>query len=376
MKKIIFSVGIFAALLVTACTNQPESITIEQVGKFPVTQPYLTDTSIISEYVAEIQSVQNVEIRARIKSFVRAIHVDEGKSVKKGQLLFSFADQALQEALNKAQAMLNAAEAESNALTLEIRNIRSLVDKNVVSKTELEIAESNLEVLKAKIEEAKSDAAAARLNLTFTQIRAPFDGVVSRIPYKVGSLVEEGDLLTTISDNGAVFAYFNVSEQEYLGMTQQKDFLQKNNLTLLLADGQPHQYKGAIETIDGQFDKNTGNIAFRARFPNPKQLLRHGSSGKVQIEQKLKNVMIIPQKSTFEVQDKTYVYCVDEQNVVSLRCVVPKIRLPHLFVVESGLTTKDRVIYEGIQNVRDGEKVEIALLEGPKPQVLSQLLSE
>ncbi|MEY3241920.1 MAG: hypothetical protein RIR11_3359 [Bacteroidota bacterium] len=358
MKNILLAVTVIAVLLFSACQSEPQ-IPVSESAKFLVISPIQTDTFYNSEYVAEIQSRQNVEIRARVRSFITKIHVDEGKFVKQGQLLFTLGAQGFREELSKAQAVMKSATAEQKPLEIEIKNTQILVEKGVISKTELDMKIAQLDVLKAKIEEAKVDISAAETNLSFTEIRAPFDGIVGRIPNKAGSLIEEGAMLTTLSDNEAVFAYFNVSEKEYLSLTREKDFPQKSNLTLLLADGSPHNYTGVIETIDGQFDPNTGNIALRARFPNPQQLLRHGASGKVLLKNELKNALIVPQKSTFDVQDKTYVFTVDKDGIVSRRSIVLKLRLPHLFIVESGVTTLDRILFEGIQNVKEGDKIEV-----------------
>lgn len=170
-------------------------------------------------------------------------------------------------------------------------------------------------------------------------------------------MIDEGSLLTTLSNNKEVFAYFNVSEKEYLNIRSQKASIEKNKINLLLANNQPHQYKGTIETIDGEFDKNTGNIAFRAKFANPNLLLRHGSSGIVQLTNELNKAMIIPQKSTFEIQDKYYVYVVDENNKVKAKNILIKQRLPHFYVIENSLTTKDKFVFEGIQKVKDGDQI-------------------
>jgi membrane fusion protein (multidrug efflux system) len=171
-------------------------------------------------------------------------------------------------------------------------------------------------------------------------------------------LIDEGTLLTTLSNNKEVFAYFNVSEKEYLGYATQKENKEEGSITLLLANGQAHKFKGIVETIEGEFDKNTGNIAFRGKFPNPDLLLKHGSSGKVQLTNELKNALITPQKSTYEIQDKFYVFVVDTNNVVKQRNIEIKQRLPHLYVVESGLSASDKMIYEGIQNVKEGDKIQ------------------
>jgi len=325
--------------------------------KFSVFSPFITDTVSTTEYVADIHSVQNVEIRARVKGYIEEIHVDEGKVVKAGQLLFSISDHGYKEALVRAQATLKSAVAEAKAAEVDLMNVKKLVERNVISKTELEMAQAKFDAANARIEEADSDEANARLNLSFTEIKAPFDGIINRIPNKVGSLIDEGTLLTSISDNKEVFAYFSVSEREYLDIKAQNSSEHKKQVELLLANNQPYPLKGTIETVEGEFDKSTGNIAFRARFDNPQQILKHGSSGKILLKKQLKNAMLIPQKATFEIQDKMYVFVIDKKNVVTMRCISPQLRLDYLFVVESGITPNDKIIYEGIQQVKEGDKI-------------------
>jgi membrane fusion protein (multidrug efflux system) len=235
----LFSV---CAITLMACSTDKETNNTEE--KFPVTNPIVIDTIYTQEYVADIQSVQNVELRSRVKGFVEAIHVDEGKPVKAGQLLFSISSKEYKEALIKAKASLKSAIAEAKAAELDVKNIQTLVDKNVVSKTELEMAQSKLDAANAKIDEAKSDESNAALNLSFTEIKAPFDGIINRIPNKMGSLIDEGTLLTSISDNKEVFAYFNVSEKEYLDFISIKASEEKNQVSLVLANNQLHKQNG------------------------------------------------------------------------------------------------------------------------------------
>ena len=343
------------AICLVACSSGGENNIVKE--QFITTSPVLMDTSYTIEYAADIHSLQNVEIRTKVKGHLENIYVDEGGVVKAGQLLFSINKEAFKLELLKAQAKIKSAIAELKINQLELENVSKLYEKSIVSKTELDKVNALLDAANAKIEEARSEEQVAKLHLTYAEIRAPFDGIIDRIPFKKGSMIDEGSLLTTISNNKEVFAYFNVSEKEYLNLRAQNESIKKNKITLLLANNQPHQYKGNIETIDGEFDKNTGNIAFRAKFANPDILLRHGSSGKVQIINEIENALIIPQKSTFEIQDKYYVFVVDGNNIVRAKNIVVKQSLPHLYVIDNNLSVKDKIIYEGIQNVKDGNQI-------------------
>jgi RND family efflux transporter MFP subunit len=361
-------------LYITGCaiTDKNEKKSEE---KFQVINPVILDTVYYKEYVADIHSIKNVEIRSRIQGQLEKIHVDEGQSVKKGQLLFRISDHVYKEDLIKAKAVLKNAIAEAKAGELEVLNVKILLEKNIVSKTEMDLAESKLEALKAKIEEAQSHEASAQLKLSLTQIKAPFDGIIDRIPLKMGSLIEEGTFLTSLSDNSEVYSYFNVSENEYLDFVlNPKASSEKNEVSLLLSNSTEHSHKGEVETIEGEFDKASGNISFRARFPNPKGILKHGSSGRIRLKKEVKNALIIPQKSTFEVQDKMYVYVIGADNVVKSRSIVSNLRIPHLYVIESGLSANDRILYEGIQNVKEDQTIIPELVS--MKQIISQLVKQ
>ncbi|MGN6507923.1 MAG: efflux RND transporter periplasmic adaptor subunit [Chitinophaga sp.] len=212
--------------------------------------------------------------------------------------------------------------------------------------------------------------ASAERRLSYTNVRAPFDGVVDRIPLKTGSLINEGSLFTTLSDTRQVYAYFSVSETEYLrykkSLAKGEDAYRK--VRLELADGAHYGHVGLIETVEGEFEENTGSIAFRARFPNPGKLLKHGASGKVKLTSELDGVVIVPQKAVFEMQDKNYVFVVDKENRVKMKSFHPQTRIAHFYVVESGLEPGERVVCEGVRNIRDGMVIK------PRPVAMDSLL--
>jgi membrane fusion protein (multidrug efflux system) len=259
--------------------------------------------------------------------------------------------------LLKANANFKSLIAELRVAEVELKNTRTLADKNIVSSSELEMAQARKEAIEARIDEARAAISIAQLNLSFTEVKAPFDGVINRIPFKTGSLVAEGDLVTTISNNDQVFAYFNVSEKEFIDIMHNDSSRAVKEVTLLMANNQPFRYAGKVETAENEIDKETGNIAFRARFNNPEHVLKHGASGKILVREYLKNAMVIPQKTTFEIQDKIYVFTVDSGYTIRMRNITPKLRLPHLYVVEAGLFPEDKILYEGIQKVKEGERI-------------------
>lgn len=361
MKNYIHLSRICVMLCLLSCAEEQKSETIET---YPIVHPIVQDTLVNLEYVADIQATQYIDIRARVEGYMEKIYVEEGSFVKKGQLLFSISSQGFRQEVLSAKAALKIIETDLKIANQELKNIRLLFEKNIISKAELEKAELNVESLEAQVEQAKSEVTQAEIELSYSEIHAPFDGFINRIPLKTGSLVSEGDLLTSLSDNREIFAYFNVSERDYFNFIQSDTSRQLRTVNLLLADNSIHATEGNIETIDGVIDQNTGSIGFRARFSNPDYKIKHGASAKIRVYQHHKNALLIPQKSTFEIQDKLYVYVIDEQNKVQLRNVQIAYRMPQFFIVETGLSESDKILYEGIQLVREGEIIHTELLNG------------
>jgi len=248
------------------------------------------------------------------------------------------------------KAELQKAEAEAKFAEIEYLTTKSLADSNVVSPNELALA-------RAKFDKAKAEVSLAQVHLGFTEIRAPFDGIMDRFQVRLGSLVSEGDLLTTMSDNSKMWVYFNVPEAEYLDykMHAKEDSLMKVNL--LMANNQLFNYSGIVQTIEADFNNETGNIAFRATFPNPKGLLRHGETGNVQMTVPLKRALLIPQKATFEVLEKKFVFVVGKDNVVEQREVMIGAEMPDLYVIKGGLLPQERIVLEGIRKMKDKDKI-------------------
>ncbi|MGL6127650.1 efflux transporter periplasmic adaptor subunit [Chryseobacterium artocarpi] len=341
MKRVASGIALSVLLLAVSCNKKKEEK--EEVTVYPVTSPVVMDTVINKEYVAQVQSVKNIEVRAQEKGFLEKIFVDEGQYVQAGQTLFRIMPKLYQAELLKAKA-------EVEQASIELKNASTLAGNNIVSKNEKAMA-------KAKLDAANAEMKLAQIHLSFTDIKAPFSGIINRIPLKLGSLVDEGDLLTSLSDNTSIYTYFNVSEPEYLSYQTHVADRGSNQVSLITANGETYSQKGEIQTIEGEFDNETGNIAFRAKFPNPDKLLRNGETGKVQMTMPVHNALIIPQKATYEIQDQKYVFVVDKNGMVKSRNIKVAYELPDLYVVASGITKGDQILLEGVQKVKDDQKV-------------------
>jgi membrane fusion protein (multidrug efflux system) len=278
------------------------------------------------------------------KGYLENIFVDEGQFVKKGQQMFKIMPQIYNAELQKAQAETNFAE-------IEYQNTKQLSEKNVVSPNELALA-------KAKLDKAKAEQSLAQTHLQFTDIKAPFDGIMDHFQVRLGSLINEGDLLSTLSDNSEMWVYFNVPESEYLNYKSHATEENLLKVNLLMANNSMFAYPGVVTAIEADFNNETGNIAFRATFPNPKSLLRHGETGNIQMGIPLKGAIIIPQKATYEVLEKKFVYVIDKDNKVKSREITVAAELPHIFIISKGLKENDKILLEGLRQVEENQKIE------------------
>ena len=347
MKKNLILAGVSALLCLASCESKKEEKQ-EQVT-FLVTSPLKKDTMVLANYVCQIKAIQHIELRALEKGYLEKIYVDEGKYVKQGQLMFQIMPTMYNAEFNKA-------EAEVNFVEREYLNTKSLADSNIVSKNELALA-------KAKLNKAKAEMSIAQVHLGFTSIKAPFSGIMDHFQVRLGSLVNEGDLLTTMSDNSKMWVYFNVPEAEYLNIKTHQNKEDLLNVKLLMANNQMFKFPGIVQTVEADFNNETGNIAFRATFPNPEGLLRHGETGSIVIKQPLKGAILIPQKTTFEVLEKKYVFVVDKDNVVKSREIKIAAELPNLFVVSSGLKKEDKILLEGLRQVNENQKIKYKFMQ-------------
>lgn len=346
MKGLFSIAGMAICLSMFSCSHP--AVEKEEDTEFVVTNPLQTDTTIYKAYVAQIRSANHIELRSQEKGYLEKIFVDEGQYVKAGQVMFKLMPSVHQAEVDKAKAELLATEIEYN-------NAKGLADKNIISASELALS-------KAKLDQAKAVLALAQAHLNFTEIRAPFSGVMDRFFTRLGSLVDEGELLTNLSDNSKMWVYFNVSESEYLDYMKNAKDNRSATVQLRMANNEIFEKAGVVETIEADFNNETGNIAFRAAFPNPNGILRHGETGSILMPVDLKRAIIIPQKSTFDVLDRKYVYMVDQNNRLQSREIKIAQELPHLYVVASGLNATDKILADGLGKVKNNEKIKYKLV--------------
>ena len=194
--------------------------------------------------------------------------------------------------------------------------------------------------------------------MNFANIKAPFDGIVDRLLQREGSLIKEGDILTRLADNSVMWVYFNVPEKYYLlYMASRKQREKDDKIELVLANGETFPQPGKIGAIEADFNNENGNIKFRADYPNPDGLLRHGQTGTIKIRRPMKDALVIPQRATFELLDKRYVWALDENDIAHQTLITVKNELEDVFVIESGLQVTDKIVLEGVREIEENAKV-------------------
>ena len=360
-------------LFLPACDKKKEQVHHEH-HKILVTSPLVKDIVNTQQYVCQIHSYRHIEVRAMESGYLEAIQVKEGQTVKQGDSLFKVVTTLY-------EARLDAEKAEAQLSQIEFNNTERLFQQKVVAQPEVALAQAKLTKAKAKVNLSQAE-------LDFANIKAPFDGIIDHQRHQQGSLISEGDILTTLSDNSVMWVYFNVPESRYLEYQARTD---KDNIKveLMLANGEKFPQIGKIAAIEADFNNETGNIAFRADFPNPDRLLRHGQTGTLLLSRVVKNAVVIPQRATFEILAKKYAFIVEgkdggendggehsgehhmEHGVVRQREIVILNELDDIFLIKEGLGVNDKIVLEGIRQVRDGEEVEYEF-QSPE-QALKQL---
>lgn len=337
----IFLIAMLTSLL--GCHHEHDEVHHE-AHKILVTCPVAQDITTTQQYVCQIRSCRHIQVRALESGYLEKISINEGQVVHEGDVLFTVIPTLY-------QARLNSDKAEAQQAEIEYTNTQKLFQKQIVSDQELNLVAAKLAKAKAKVELAQAE-------LNFASVKAPFDGIIDRLHEQQGSLVAEGDILTTLSDNTTMWAYFNVPEVRYLEFMEDQKDNHGFKIQLKLANGKTFETEGKIGAIEADFNNQTGNIPFRADFKNPERLLRHGQTGTILLSTTHPSAVVIPQRCVFEILAKQYVYIVDEQNVVHQKEIVVESELDDIYLIKDGVTVNDKIVLEGIRQVRDGDEVE------------------
>lgn len=372
LKQTVYALTLIASTATFISCNSSQS---EETATKPIALPVHTvDTSnavTVRDYLGTIEGKVNVEIRPQVEGILQEIYVDEGQYVEKGQNLFKIDASIYQEELNNAIANQNVAKARLENAKLEVERLRPLVENDVISEVRLRTVMSDYDVAKASLDQAAAAVRNAEISKEFTILTASVSGYIGRIPKRIGNLVTKGDRepMTVLSDVQEVYVYFSMNESDFLyfsklraredslrGIKNSKTDLVFPEATMILADGEEYSKKGTVDAISGQVDRTTGAISLRASFPNEENILRNGSTGTLKISETKKGVIQIPQVATSSLQDRTFVYTLNENNEVERRSITIDGTSKDNYIV-SGLNIGDRVLLSGIDKITDGSIV-------------------
>ena len=316
------------------------------------------------QYLGSVEGIEDVEIRPQVDGILEEIYVDEGDFVKKGQALFKINALPYIEDLKNAQANVALERAKLKKAKTELDRLQPLIDNEVISVVQMKTAEADYEIAQASLAKAQAIEANMRIKLGFTTIHAPVSGFIGRIPKSVGNVIKKTDSepLTILSNVSSVYVYFSMSESDYLYYERMKnDSTSKRfspDVKLILADGYIYDYTGHIDANSGQINRNTGSITLRAVFANPDTLLRSGNTGKVLMEQIYPNAILIPQSAAMSVQDKKFVFTLDENNLTKRKEIVIEGRTGKDFIIsDKSLKENDRIVISGLNKLTDSVKI-------------------
>ena len=356
---------LMSCCLVALCSRGQGNQGTGAAPEYAVIEAQTTTANLKNSYPATIRGKQDVEIRPMVSGFITQLHVDEGSTVKKGQVLFTIDQVQYLAAVKTAEAAVETAKAALQTQELTTQNNRELNKRGIVSDYQLSTSENQLAQAKASLAQAEASLVNAKRNLEYTEVTSPSDGIVGEIPYRIGSLVSPSMAtpMTTVADNSEMFAYFSMTERQLLSMVREggttKEILAKlPSIQLQLIDGSIYPDSGRVATISGVIDPTTGSVSMRALFPNSHNILRSNSTGNVIFPNPMQSVIMIPQSATTEIQDKRFVYVVQADNTVK-NTEVKTFTLDDgkNFFVTAGLKQGDKIVIEGVQALSDGQAI-------------------
>ena len=362
MKKI--ALWMLSAALLTACGSKSSQMP-EANKEFAVETVKTTEADLKTSYPATIKGMQDIEIRPKVSGYLTKLLVDEGATVRKGQPLFLIDSEQYQAAVNSAKAQVRVCKANIATQKLTVENKQALFDQKIISSYDLQMAKNTLESYEAQLAAAQASLQSAQDNLRWCTVTSPSDGVVGMIPYRVGSLVSASSAqpLTTVSNISQMYVYFSMTEKQLLGLTREQGGLsaaisKMPAVSLVLSDGTEYSQSGVVSTVSGVIDSNTGSVQMRATFDNAGHVLRSGGTGSILIPIHQKDAILIPQKATYEIQNKKFVYVVGADNKVQSREIEVLVQNDgQNYVVSNGLKVGERIVIDGVNRLKNDMQI-------------------
>lgn len=354
----------FCLALMSSCGNKSKDT--GKVPEYAVQELQKTTADLTTAYPATIKGKQDVEIRPQVSGFITKLCVDEGATVRKGQVLFIIDQTQYLAAVRTAEAAVATAEAAVRTQQMTVDNKRELNKKQIISDYDLAMAENTLAQSKAQKAQADAQLIAAKQNLSFTQVTSPTDGIINKIPYRLGALVSPSIAtpMTTVSEMDEAYVYFTMTEKQLLEMSKtgnstKEELAKMPAVKLQLIDGTVYGTDGKVEIVTGTIDQSTGAVLMRAMFPNKEHILRSGGTANILIPYNMPNVISIPQSATVEIQDKKFVYVLQSDNTVKYTEVgIFNLDNGKEYLVTSGLNPGDKIVIEGVQSLKDGQQIQ------------------
>ncbi len=326
-------------------------------NEYPVVAVGTSSADMQSTYPATIKGVQDVEIRPKVQGFITQINVKEGQTVGAGQVLFVLDNETATQQVRQAQAAVNTAQQQCNTAKLTYENAQKLHEAKVVGDYELQTAQNNYEVAQAQLAQSQASLASAKEQLSYSYVKSPASGVVGTLPYKKGALVNNANVLTTVSNISSMEVYFSVTEKAAMQL-QVAGLQTLPSVKLQLADGSIYGHEGKVTKMSGVIDQATGSVQLIALFQNPEKLLKSGGAGTIIIPRLANDVIIIPQSCVSEVQNKKFVYLLGSDNKVKYSEIKVDAQNDGVnYIVTEGLKTGDKYVTNGITKLTDGMEI-------------------
>jgi membrane fusion protein (multidrug efflux system) len=380
MKKKAFYLMCICLLTLGACTKEEVTQTPPPPAQVTVYQTKARKVPIYQEFVGQVYGYKDIAISARVEGYLEGIHFEEGSRVEKGRLLYTLESQQFEADVAAKMSGVAGAKTVMTEAKTYLDRIRPLAQEKAVSQSDLDSAQAQYDVGISSVKAAEANLKAARIQLGYTKIYSPINGIIGKTKAKVGDFVGRSPnpiILNTVSRIDTVLVEFFITESQYLELmrhylsqvqagTLEKE--EKSDLELILSDGSVYNHKGKADFMNREVDPGTGAILIQASFPNPNELLRPGQFARVRgVVEIVKNGILIPQRCVMELQGSYSVYVVGPDNKTQVREVKAGPKVGSFWLIREGLKPGEQVVYEGLQKVKDGTAVKPAVIEIPFP---------